>query len=393
MSLVWLSAGEQRRRKMKYQNLKRLWVIILVITVLLVAVILSLGYQSFKIIEKAGLNDLNQPQLFLVGLSILIILFGSVYGWVLFYRTRKFLEKEIENKIEGLREAEDRYRRLVELSPHGIGIQSEDKIVFMNSVGAKLFGAENPAQLLGKSVWDFVLPKHQAMLKERYRPMKEQKKKVSLIEQRFIRLDGTSVDAEMIVTPFTFQGKPAFQAIFHDITERKRAEEALKAAYTFQQAILDGVAHPIMVIGADYRVKLMNRAACEFSGGDFGVSNPIFCYQVSHQRETPCNGLEHPCPMEQVRQSGQAVTVVHQHYQTNGQLRYVEIIASPLWGPDGAFQGIIESIRDITERTADKPDQPAQGVTPSEDDLEQFAHKVVKSFQDFFSKLPPDQMN
>ena len=380
---------------MKYKDPKRLWITLLVIDFLLAAVILSLGYQSFKATETAALDEFSQPQLFMVGLSILIILLGSAYVLVMFYRTRKFLETKVENKIEELQESEDRYRRLVELSPHGIGIQSEDKIVFMNSAGAKLFGAENPAQLLGKSVWDFVLPEYRATAKERYRQMREQKKKVPPLEQRFIRLDGTYVDVEVIATPFIYQGKPAIQAIFHDITERKQAEEVLKAAYAFQQSVLDGVANPLMVIGADYRVKLMNRAAREFSGGDFGVSNPLFCYQVSHQRETPCTGLQHPCPIEQVRQSGQAVTVVHQHYQTNGQLRWVEIMASPLWGPDGVFQGIIESIRDITERrkTADKPDQAAQEVTPSEDELEQFAHKVVKSFQDFFSKLPPDQTN
>jgi signal transduction histidine kinase len=60
--------------------------------------------------------------------------------------------------------------------------------------------------------------------------------------------------------------------------------------------------------------------------------------------------MEHPCPLEQVRESGQPVTMVHEHYQADGERRLVEVIASPLWGADGAFQGVIESVRDITER-------------------------------------------
>lgn len=125
---------------------------------------------------------------------------------------------------------------------------------------------------------------------------------------------------------------------------------SLEAAHTYQQSIIDGVAEPIMVIGIDYGVKLMNRAAREFSSGSTSTSEPLQCYQVSHQRETPCDGTEHPCPLEQVRKSGQPVTVVHEHYQADGERRFVEVIASPSWGTDGSFQGIIESIHDITDR-------------------------------------------
>jgi two-component system sensor histidine kinase UhpB len=126
--------------------------------------------------------------------------------------------------------------------------------------------------------------------------------------------------------------------------------DSLEAAHAFRQAIIDGVAEPIMVIGIDYRVQLMNRAAREFSSAGADASEPLLCHQISHQRGTPCDGIEHPCPLEQVRQSGQPVTVVHEHYQANGERRLVEIIASPLWEADGTFQGIIESVRDITER-------------------------------------------
>ncbi len=142
----------------------------------------------------------------------------------------------------------------------------------------------------------------------------------------------------------------ANEELRNHITECKRAEEALEAAHAFQQAIIDGLAESIIVIGTDYRVNLMNRAAREFSSGGVAVSESLLCYQVSHRRETPCDGAEHPCPLEQVHESGQPVTVVHEHYRPNGERRFIELIASPLWGEDGTFQGIIESMRDITER-------------------------------------------
>jgi signal transduction histidine kinase len=124
----------------------------------------------------------------------------------------------------------------------------------------------------------------------------------------------------------------------------------LEAAHAFQQSILDGVTEPIMVIGTDYRVQLMNRAAREFSSASAGGPEAILCYRISHRRETPCEGTEHPCPLERVRESGQPVTVVHEHHRADGERRLVEVIASPLWGENGALQGIIESVHDVTER-------------------------------------------
>jgi signal transduction histidine kinase len=138
-------------------------------------------------------------------------------------------------------------------------------------------------------------------------------------------------------------------AVSH-LIQRGRAEDTLEAAHEFQQSIIDGVPEPIMVIGEDYRVQLMNRAAREFSSEGPGSSKPLFCYQVSHQREAPCKGIGHPCPLEQVRATGQPVKVVHEHHQASGEWRFVEIIAAPLWGSDGTFQGIIESMRDVTEQ-------------------------------------------
>jgi signal transduction histidine kinase len=126
--------------------------------------------------------------------------------------------------------------------------------------------------------------------------------------------------------------------------------DSLEAAHAFQQSILDGVTEPIMVIDKEYRVRLMNRAAREFSSTSADGPQAVLCHQISHRRERPCDGTAHPCPLQQVRESGQPVTVVHEHQRADGERRTVEVIASPFWGEDGAFQGIIESVRDITAR-------------------------------------------
>ena len=128
------------------------------------------------------------------------------------------------------------------------------------------------------------------------------------------------------------------------------AQKKLEAERAFQQSIIDGVAEPIMVIDTNYQVKLMNRAARELAPQSEEASPSLLCYQISHQRQVPCKAMGEPCPLEQVRELGHPVTVVHEHLRANGERRLFEVIASPLWGEDGTFQGIIECMRDITER-------------------------------------------
>jgi len=151
-----------------------------------------------------------------LGVFVLVALLLSLLA-----ATQKYTE-------ETLRQSEEQYRQLVEMSPDTIFVQSEGKYVFVNSAGAKLLGATHPQELIGKSVLDFVHPDDREIVTERMRQVTEEAKSVALLEEKLLRLDGQVVDVEIAATPFSYGGLPAAQAVVHDITERKRAEEALR---------------------------------------------------------------------------------------------------------------------------------------------------------------------
>ena len=144
---------------------------------------------------------------------------------------------DVRTAQETLQESEERYRQLVELSPNTIAVHSEGRIVFINAAGARLLRAANPEQLVGKPIMDLLHPDYRDVVKERIRRVTEEGKEAPLIEQRFIRLDGTVVDVEVAAIPFTYRGKPAVQAIVNDISERKQAEEALARRMTELSAL------------------------------------------------------------------------------------------------------------------------------------------------------------
>ena len=138
--------------------------------------------------------------------------------------------------------------------------------------------------------------------------------------------------------------------VVEDVTERRVAEQAVLAERGFLQAIIDGVVEPTVVIDLNYRILLMNHAARGFLPQDAAPGQQFFCYQVSHHLDSPCDGIGHLCPLQEVQKTGKAVTVVHRHSKSCGETRCFELQASPLWDENGSLRGIIEAGRDITER-------------------------------------------
>ena len=128
-----------------------------------------------------------------------------------------------------LRESEDRYRQLVEVSPDGIGVERDDKIVFINTAGAKLLGCEKPEELIGRAILDFVHPDFRKRTHRLLEYLQRKGKALPLIEDKFISVDGTVLDVEVAAIPLVYQNKPATQIVFRDITERKLTQERILA--------------------------------------------------------------------------------------------------------------------------------------------------------------------
>lgn len=154
-----------------------------------------------------------------------------------------------------------------------------------------------------------------------------------------------------------------------DITEQKRIEQVVKEERAFLQSIIDGALDPLFVIAPDYKVLLMNNAAKAYLTDEDIEGKTLRCHQVSHHSDFPCSGSEHPCPLEEVRRTGQHAKTIHRHTLPNGEVRTLELLASPLWNRDGTLQAVIEASRDITERV-----EAEASLRGNEERLKHLAH-------------------
>lgn len=135
---------------------------------------------------------------------------------------------DLKQAQAALRESEERYRNLLEVAPVGIAVHSEGKLVFTNPAGARLLGAASPEQLIGKPVLEIIHPDGLEAAPARIQRMLAGEQEPYPVEDVFVRLDGTPVEVEVMATPLKYEGKPAVQMIVSDITERKKAQDALR---------------------------------------------------------------------------------------------------------------------------------------------------------------------
>ena len=98
----------------------------------------------------------------------LVLAFIAVLASVSVFGARLLVERYRQVRaLEALRASEERYARLVELSPDAIAVFADGRINFANPAAARLAGATSPQDLVGRPVADFVTPETRMAMRER----------------------------------------------------------------------------------------------------------------------------------------------------------------------------------------------------------------------------------
>ncbi|MBL8056143.1 MAG: PAS domain S-box protein [Anaerolineales bacterium] len=262
------------------------------------------------------------------------------------------LAAALEQREAGRREAETqlqaserRYRRLVELSPDAILIRVEDQIVFINLAGARLLGASEPTQVAGRRFGDFVHPASRDRARERLQPA-EPESGAAPLELTLARLDGSTFEAEVSVSPLAHGGQPAAQVIIRDITERKQAEAALRESEARFRSMADSAPVLIWTAGLDGLRTFFNKPWLDFTGRrldqELGMGWTDGLHPDDYQRylEAYTTAVK----------TGHSLELEYRLRRADGAYRWLVSIAVPRFTPAGRLAGYIGTCLDLTER-------------------------------------------
>jgi PAS domain S-box-containing protein len=146
-------------------------------------------------------------------------------------------EEELRSQLEELvrvqedrAKSEENFRILVENAPDAIYIQTNNQFRYLNNAALSLMGASSSEQLLGKDVLDRIHPDFHERIRGRIKSLTVDLLPVDLLDEIYLKLDGTPVDVEVSAVPFLYEGEHGALMMVRDISVRKRAAEDLLAA-------------------------------------------------------------------------------------------------------------------------------------------------------------------
>lgn len=164
---------------------------------------------------------------------------------------------------------------------------------------------------------------------------------------RWVRKDGETIWTEQRNTPiFNDAGElVALEGIARDVTEQVQAKEALIKNERFLQNVFDAIQDGISVLDTDLNVIQTNCWMEETYFQQMPLKDRK-CYVVYQQRQSPCPW----CPTLRAIESGEPHTEIVPFPSPDDPTGWIELSAFPLCDEQGDVIGVIEYLKDITER-------------------------------------------
>ncbi len=262
---------------------------------------------------------------------------GSVLGVVetaLDITERKMIEEALAREHSLL-------RSIVDTLPDYIYVKDvNSRFVFGNTSVASHLGVKSPEELSGKTDFDF-FPKEMAQrfLNEEHEIIRSGK--VMLDSER-----SSKIDRAHTVTKVPWRDDKGniigIIGINHDITDRKKAEDAILKSEREKELILSNVTEVITYQDRELRIVWANKAASDLAGVSAHELVGHHCYEVWQQTDKPCTG----CPVEKVFETGQPQEV--EMADPHGKVWFKQ--GCPVLDNDGNISGVVETALDITNR-------------------------------------------
>ena len=269
------------------------------------------------------------------------------------------ISRDISERLqakEDLLQNEELYRTLIESQGEGLAIVDQDEnFIFANPASDRIFGVSQ-GNLIGCNLTEFVLPEQFDLI--RAETAKRLRGERSSYELEILRPNGEARKLLVTVTP-RFDKNGEFNGsfgIFRDITERARADEALRASEQKFRNLIEQSYDGIVLIDEDGMVIEWNQAMEQITGLErvqvFGQPYWDVLLKLVEGNPSPARRQEIKQLILNSLQSGEGVFLYHPteaiYHSIRGETRVTTQTIFPIRTQKGFQIGGIS--HDITER-------------------------------------------
>jgi diguanylate cyclase (GGDEF)-like protein/PAS domain S-box-containing protein len=251
----------------------------------------------------------------------------------------------------------ERLTLLVEHSPDAIIVHQDGLVVYTNPAGLRMGGVKSLDDAIGRPITSFISPDDLTSTIARLAQLKDPGDVVKGFEAMMVRDDGSELPVEVSSARTSWGGKPAFQVILRDVSERKLAEEAAAARAAIERRYAAAVAaleEGVVVIDREGAVAATNDSATRILGGRLhsGHGDEVFTGGRAAQREdgSPFPPEALPLAVALARREASTNVVIGVHDE-HGKDQWLSVSSRPLGDAEGTDNAtVVCSVSDITDR-------------------------------------------
>jgi len=245
---------------------------------------------------------------------------------------------------ETLRRSEERFRFMVETTSDWVWEVDRNGIYTYCSPKVKdLLGYER-GEIVGKTPFDLMPSDEAERVGEIFRNTMASQGSFERLENVNLHKDGRVVVLETSGVPIFDPdgGIVGYHGIDRDITDRKKAEDAVLAERNKLQSVVGTIQYGLTIQDLEYNLTYQNDYMTRIFGEHLGEK----CYSVIHGIEQVCDG----CPVVPSLKDGKPHTSIRKVVLSSGEVTYWENIASPIRDADGNIISCLKVVNNITDR-------------------------------------------
>lgn len=260
--------------------------------------------------------------------------------------------RDISNRMgseEALRSSELMCRQLAEQLLQGIVLIQETGIVFVNQAFADITGIsiEEAPDMDMEDIWEMIHPDDRSLLIRGFADMFGDQEMPPSTEFRVIRKDGGVRWIEGYVSTIDFDGEVTIQAVMHDTTEKRQAEQDLRKSEQKYHMLFDTSMDGIAFTSMDGAYLEVNRAFSDMIGYSQEELFSMDYLQVTPER---WREREQEIHETQVMQRGYSDEYEKEYRRKDGTIIPAMVRTWLVRDENGKPAHAIATVRDITDR-------------------------------------------